>query len=119
MQTALHDTEWDHVWSEHDRHVPAPPSSSPAKALKRPGTRKARHFRLAALALLALALPAQLLSDDGVTQGLSREALFSFSPIEVALPPLDASIARLAAESAGATCWVLDLRPQGSGCPPR
>src|SRR4051794_30326166 len=85
MRGALHDTEWDGVWSEHDRRRPEAPTISPAIALTRTGPHKARLALLAALALLALPFPARLLSGGGATHGLQREALFSFSPIEVTL----------------------------------
>jgi hypothetical protein len=61
-------------------------------------------------------MPTPLLSNDGLSGGLPHEAMFSFSPAEVLLPPIHIAIARLAAESAVASCWVQQLWPQGGDC---
>ncbi len=116
MRKSSDDAEWDVLWATHDqRLVPAPVVAPDAAPQKRSNLRL-KHWLMLALAFFALPLPGQLLSADGTTGALPREAIFSLSPIEVALPPLDASIARLAAESASASCWVMELRPQGGGC---
>ncbi|TDH63284.1 hypothetical protein E2C06_07905 [Dankookia rubra] len=74
------------------------------------------RWAMLALVVLAMPMPTKLLSEDGASRGIPREALFSFSPAEMMLPPVDVALARLAAESASASCWVQRLRPHGGGC---
>jgi hypothetical protein len=121
MPHATRDPEWDRVWDEYDRRGnasvatrPAPaPESAPASPVTVglvPGHGHSRRFWLPALVLLLF---------PGQTQSVWSEARpaaaapASLSPLEAVLPPLDATIARLAAESPAAACWVAQLRPGG------
>jgi len=120
------DDEWESVWQDYDRRRPAPaPAPAPAAAGKtvaaRAGMRRPHPLLILALAL-ALALAPQLASlhagtasgPDGI-DGLG--ALASFSPTEAEAPPLSASVSRLAAQSAEAACWVMQLDPRHLACP--
>jgi len=118
MRKPLHDTEWDDRSAAYDRHVPHIAADEPAADAPRRRNLRLKHALMLALAFFALPLPGQLRSADGATAGLTRDAVFSFSPVEVTLPPIEVSLARLADESASATCWVLELRPRGTGCVP-
>ena len=119
MRAPLHDEEWDGAWARHDRSMPAAPAAAPRPAVQTARGRKPRSWIALVLVALTLPSPTHPLPGDGATRGIPREALFSLSPAEVMLPPLDVAIARLSAESASASCWVLQLRPQGGGCPER
>ena len=116
MRKPLHDTEWDGARLAHDRDASAP--AMPGACSPRPHGHNgwAKRWLMPALVCFAVPLPSRLLSDDGAIQGVPWEALFSFAPTKTTLPSLEASIARLAAESANATCWVLKLRPHVEGC---
>ncbi|TCZ65907.1 hypothetical protein [Roseicella aquatilis] len=110
------DAEWDAVWAEYDQHAhhaPAGPVATPALPTRR------GHRRAALLALLTL-VPLLILvyAMRAVPAESGREAApTSLSPVEAELPPLSAAISRLAAESATAACWAMQLRPQGGDCP--
>jgi hypothetical protein len=119
MRTALHDAEWDGAWARHDQSVPVAPDAEPEMGIARSGNRRVTRWVLLVLVALAVPMPTPPLSGDGATRDLPREALFSFSPVEMLLPPVDFALARLAAESASAGCWVQQLRPQGDGCAAR
>ncbi|WP_431267804.1 hypothetical protein [Dankookia sp. P2] len=113
MRDGLHDTEWDCIPGGYDR---AAADSALVATAPRIGNRKLRHWVVLALVALLVPMPNPLLCEDGASRGIPREAMFSFSPVEILLPPVDVSLARLSAESASASCWVQQLRPQGPGC---
>jgi hypothetical protein len=119
MRTALHDAKWDGAWAGHEQSVPVAPDAEPEMGGSRSGNRQAKRWVLLVLVALAVPIPTPPLSGDGATRGLPRDSLFSFSPVETLLPPVDFALARLAAESASAGCWVQQLRPQGDGCAAR
>ena len=119
MRATPYDTEWDGAWAGHDRSVPATTEAESEVGTARSGTRKVKRLVLFVLVALAMPMRAPLLSEDGAAHGLPREALFSFSPAEMLLPPVDVALARLSAESASASCWVQQLRPQGGDCAAR
>jgi hypothetical protein len=114
MRAPLYDTEWDGASARHDQPVPVALEAEPEMGASQPGNRKV--MRRVLLVLVALAMPTPLLSEDVAARSVPREALFSFSPVEILLPPVDVALARLSAESASASCWVQQLRPQGDGC---
>jgi hypothetical protein len=116
MRAALRDAEWNEAWAGYDQVVPSAPAAQPVACIRPSGNRKARSWAVLALVALALPMPTQLLCEDGAPRGIPREAVSSFSPAEMLLPPVEVALARLAAESASASCWVQQLRPQGSGC---
>jgi hypothetical protein len=116
MRFATKDPEWDGIWARYDRHPPAAPAIQQVLVVRHPDNRSAKRWFLLALVALALPFPTPLLSDDDAAGGLPRGAAASLSPVEVMLPPLELAVARLAAESASAACWVLQLRPQGGAC---
>ena len=122
--------DWESVWQDYDRRRPAPapmPAPAPAAApamgaeARRTGTRRPHPFLILALGL-GLAFGPQLASlhagtasgPDGI-DGLG--ALASFSPTEAGAPPLSTSVSRLAAQSAEAACWVMQLDPRQPACP--
>src|SRR3954469_9303640 len=119
MRTALHDTEWDGAWAGHDQSVPVAPDAEPEMAAAKSDNRQVMRWVLLVLVALAVPMPTPPLPGGGATRALPREALFSFSPVEMLLPPVDFALARLAAESASAGCWAQQLRPQGDGCAAR
>ena len=116
MLDPLDDTEWDAMRAGHDRAAPLATAAEPKGAAARGGNRRLRRWAVLALVALTIPIPTQLLSEDGASRGIPRDALFSFSPTEMLLPPVDVALARLAAESASAGCWVQQLHPRGSGC---
>ncbi|MFC7472900.1 hypothetical protein ACFQS7_00935 [Dankookia sp. GCM10030260] len=116
MRTATKNAEWDGIWARYDLSTPPTPTRRQAPAIPQAGNRSARWGFLLALVALGIPFPTPLLSDEDVTGGLPREAVTSFSPVEAVLPPVGLAVARLAAESATAACWVLQLQPQGGGC---
>jgi hypothetical protein len=119
MRADLYDTEWDGACARHDLSVPAVSDAEPEVGTAPPGTRKVKRRALLVLVALAMPMQAPRLSEHGAAHGIPREALFSFSPAEMLLPPVDVALARLAAESASASCWVQQLRPQGGDCAAR
>ena len=119
MRTALRDTEWDGIWAGRDQSAPVAPDVEPEMGVSQSGSRQLKRWVLLVLVALVIPMPPPLLSRDGAPRGLPREALFSFSPVEMLLPPVDVAVARLSAESASAGCWVQQLRPQGDGCAAR
>jgi hypothetical protein len=110
------DDEWESVWREYDRRAPTSPPAAPAA----PKARARRPSPLVLLALgLSLALAPRLASlQANMAGGIDRPPVAaSLSPAEAELPPLSASVARLAAHSADAACWVMRLDPRQPACP--
>jgi hypothetical protein len=112
------DDEWESVWRDYDRRTPAP------VAVPLPSTRpKARARRPNPLLLLALGLgfafaPKLASLHAGPASGIDGLGMLaSFSPAEAELPPLSTSVSRLAAHSAEAACWVMQLDPRRPACP--
>lgn len=116
MRTFHRDADWEDVWAEYDRRAFRPPAAPVACDPEPSRRRKAKRLLLLALTLSLPVSPARLATSEASPGGTEREALLSLSPIEAELPPITISIDRLAAESAAAACWVLQLHPQGGAC---
>ncbi|SDB60562.1 hypothetical protein [Belnapia rosea] len=114
-RSGIADDDWDRVWQDYDRRHPKPVAPAAREIVKPKPLRGRISAMLLALALsLALApRPASLMTG----QPDGGESLVSLSPTEAELPPLSTSVARLAAESAHAACWVLQLDPRRPACP--
>jgi len=111
--------DWDLVWQAYDRRHAGPvPRPDAAPAVPR---RRARGPVLALACCLAgcLALAPGLVTVLAeLSDAKALAGPVSLAPDEAALPPLSVAIARLAAESADAACWVRRLDPRGRGCAP-
>ncbi len=109
--------DWDHVWQDYDRQ------NLGTAALKQPEVAYAVASPVPSRsgfrgALLALGCCLLLTSQTNVHEATSHPSaavafasLLSLAPEEAELPPLTASVSRLAVESTAAACWVLQLAP--------
>ncbi len=113
--------EWESVWRDYDRRTPAPVAAPTMTAAPQAKARRPNLVLLLGLGL-GLAFAPRLASlhagsangADGI-DGLSLVA--SLSLAEAELPPLSTSVSRLAAQSADAACWVMQLDPRRPACP--
>ena len=121
-QTGMVEDEWESVWRDYDRRspVPVPVAAAAPSAEPKPRARLASLGVLLALGLgfaFAPKLAALHAGTAGGSDGIDGLAMLaSFSPAEAELPPLSTSVSRLAAHSAEAACWVMQLDPRHPAC---
>ena len=119
-RTSMVNDEWESVWQDYDRRSPAPTVAVVPTAGPQAKARRTSPALLLALGL-GFAFAPRLVSLQAGTAGGSDgidglAMLASFSPAEAELPPLSASVSRLATHSTEAACWVMQLDPRRPAC---